>query len=188
MSVLLEQHVPVVREQGLKTNKSVTVAGSANFDASGSTGTFKFPSGASSGMVSATLSGQGATATLTAAQSGGVIYFDRAAGITYTLPVPVVGLNYTFVVTTSVTSNNHKVITDAGTTLLIGQLSNVVAAGTATGFIANGSTHIAVTQNGTTTGGLVGSWINFICVSSTLWIVDGVTLGSGTVATPFTTS
>lgn len=188
MSVLLEQNLPVVREQGLKTNKNVVIGGSANLDLSGSTGTLKFPTGATTGIVQGTVTGSPATVTLTAAQSGEIIYFDRAAGIIYTLPAPVPGLNFTFIVTTSVTSNNHKIITDTGTTLLIGQIGNTVAAGTQTGFIANGTTHISVLMNGTTTGGLIGSWINVICTSSTQWIVDGVTLGSGTVATPFSTS
>ncbi len=134
------------------------------------------------------VSGQGATATLTAAQSGSTVLFDRPAGIVYTLPPPVVGMYFACVITASITSNNAKIITDAGTTLLIGSVFNAVAAGTGTEFIANGSTHIAMTQNGTTSGGLIGSmfWLN--CVSTTLWAVSGTILGSGTIITPFATS
>lgn len=134
------------------------------------------------------ISGSGATVTLTAAQSGSTVLFDRAAGIVYTLPAPVVGLTYTFIVSTSVTSNNHKIITDAGTTLLIGGVALSTATPTATAFYANGTTHLAVTMNGTTTGGLIGAQLQFTCVTSTLWNVTGMSQGSGTIATPFTTS
>lgn len=134
------------------------------------------------------ISGQGATATLTAKQSGSTVLFDRAAGIVYTLPAPVVGLNYTFVVTTSITSNNAKIITDAATTFLMGAVWNAVAAGTGTEFIADGTTIRTVTQNGTTTGGLIGTMFNVYCVTATQWAVEGTVLGSGTIATPFLTS
>ena len=43
---LLENYIPVVQYHGLNTNKNITVGGSANVDMSGSTGTFKTPTGA----------------------------------------------------------------------------------------------------------------------------------------------
>ena len=69
------------------------------------------------------ISGQGATRTLSVDETGSTCLFDRAAGIVYTLPLAVPGLVYDFVVTTTVTSNAAKVITGAGTELLIGGLS-----------------------------------------------------------------
>lgn len=186
---LIENNVPYVKDnKGTVSKYDIVLKGAANFDASGSTGSFKFPSGAVSGQKNNVISGQGATATLTAAQSGSVVLFDSAAGIVYTLPAPVVGLYFDFVITVSITSNNAKVITDTGTTLLTGQVLNAVAAGTSTTFIANGSTHIAITQNGTTTGGLIGTQFRMTCVSTTDWNVTGTILGSGTIATPFATS
>jgi hypothetical protein len=181
MAEYIEQYIPVVQQVGLQTKKNIILGGSANLDLSGTSGFVK-------GFSSQIISGQGATATLTTGQSGAICLFDRAAGIIYTLPAPVPGNQFTFLVTVSVTSNNHKIITDTGTTLLIGQIANAVAAGTNTTFIGNGTTHISLTQNGTTTGGLIGSWINLICTTTSQWIVDGVTLGSGTVATPFATT
>lgn len=180
--------LPLVAQSGLNTAKASNFAG-VTIDTSGNTA---IPGTATlSGAVtqkSNFISGSGATVTLTAAQSGSTILFDRAAGIVYTLPAPAVGLWFEFVATVSVTSNAYKIITDAGTTLLIGSIYNAVAAGTGTTFIGNGTTHISVSQSGTTTGGLVGTSLVFTCVSSTLWEVQGVTLGSGTVATPFATS
>lgn len=130
------------------------------------------------------ISGSGATVTLTAAQSGNIVLFDKADGIVFTLPAPAVGLHYTFIVKTTITSNAAKVITDAGTTLLIGTLLTDNA-GTAAGWAGNGTTHIAVSMNGTTTGGIQGTRITFECVSSTLWEVNGIVQASGTTATPF---
>lgn len=128
-----------------------------------------------------------ATAAPTAAQSGTIFTLGRAAGITVTLPAPVVGLTYTFIVTTSVTSTNYKVITDAGTTLLQGAITGATT--TASVFESVIATaNIAVTMNGSTTGGLVGTQLTFICLSATLWQVIGTNFGSGSPATPFATS
>lgn len=137
------------------------------------------------------ISGQGATRTLNETESGSTCLFDRAAGIVYTLPAAAkVGTHFDFVITTTITSNAAKVITGAGTELLIGSLTSVDTdtGNVLVGFTGNGSTHVAVTQNGTTTGGILGTKIRFTCVSSTRWIVEGNLLGSGTVATPFATS
>lgn len=135
-------------------------------------------------------SSQAATATLAAADSGSTVLFDRAAGIVYTLPAPEVGLTYEFVVTTTITSNAAKIITDAATTFLEGayvnvdtDTSNAVAV-----FNGNGTTHVAVSMNGTTTGAIKGTHLTFTCVSPTMWNVSGTVLGSGVVATAFATS
>lgn len=136
------------------------------------------------------ISGQGATRSLNVNESGATCLFDRAAGIVYTLPLAIPGTYFDFMVTTTVTSNAAKVITGAGTELLIGSLvnvdtdtSNAVAAWT-----GNGSTHVAVSMNGTTTGAVLGTKLRFTCLSSTRWLVEGVIQGTGTVATPFATS
>ncbi len=208
MSILVENtENEVARAGGINTNKNVTIGGSANFDASASTGTFKTSTGAHTFGGNATfngnvvlaagktitgggnslISGSGATVTLTAAQSGSVVLFDRAAGIVFTLPAPAVGLNFTFIVTTTITSNAAKVITDAGTTLIQG-FARILSSTTAGDFAGNGTTHVAVTQNGSTTGGVLGSWLRLDCVSSTIWQATGLLNGSGTAATPFATS
>jgi len=137
------------------------------------------------------ISGSGATASLSEFDSGSLVLMDRAAGIVFTLPAAcAIGTNYKFLVTTSVTSNSYKVITGAGTELLIGgymnndtDTSNAVAT-----FDGNGTTHIAVTMNGTTTGGLIGTQLEFTKLTATQWVVDGYVRGSGVVATAFATS
>lgn len=131
------------------------------------------------------ISGLGATRTLTASEAGSLVLFDRAAGIVITLPAPVIGMEFDFEVTVSITSNAAKIITDVGTTLLIGSLINVKTDLTTLFCIGNGSTHISVSMNGTTTGALIGTRLRFTCVSTTLWMVSGAILGSGAIATPF---
>jgi len=136
----------------------------------------------------------GVATTLIAAQSGSTCCWDAAAGFTYTLPAPVVGLVFDFVVTVTNTSSNHKVITDAATTFLKGSVFQTVedtTPGATAGpkdFLLNGSTHVAVTMNGTTTGGLFGTRLRCQCISSTVWLVTGYVKGSGTIATPAATS
>lgn len=131
-----------------------------------------------------------ATLTLTAAQSGSLVLLDRAAGTTVTLPAPQIGLSFSFCVTTSVTSNNHKVITDAGTTLILGGVVLTEAADTNSGLAAlfNGTTHISILMNGTTTGGLIGTFFNLTCVTATQWAIEGIVAGSGTLASCASTS
>ena len=51
------------------------------------------------------ISGEGASRTLLASESGATVLYDRAAGIIYTLPAPVVGLEFDFVTTVSVTGS-----------------------------------------------------------------------------------
>jgi len=136
------------------------------------------------------ISGQGATRTLSVDESGSTVLFDRAAGIVYTLPLAKPGVFFDFVVTTTVTSNSAKVITGAATELLIGGYTNVDTdtSNAVAAFTGNGSTHIAVTQNGTTTGGILGTKLRFTCLSATRWFVEGVVQGNGVVATAFATS
>lgn len=146
------------------------------------------------GSTQRVISGEGATRTLLANESGALCYFDRAAGIVYTLPSPVVGLTFEFIVSTTVTSNAHKIITSAGTVFLIGNVLQATAATTPSAndgpklFSGNGSSHVAVSTNGSTTGGILGGYYRFRCVSATLWIVDGIATTTGVSATPFANS
>lgn len=135
-----------------------------------------------------------AATTLTADQSGAEVVWNAAAGFTITLPAPVVGLRFRFRVGVTNTSSNHKLITDAATTFLKGSVLQAVedtTPGANPGpkdFLLNGSTHVAITMNGSTTGGLFGTWLEATCISSTVWLVTGYVKGSGIIATPAATS
>ncbi len=129
--------------------------------------------------------------TLTAAMSGAVMLQDTISGETFTLPTPVVGMQYDFVVSLSCTSNSHKVITSAGSVFLAGAITGAVDDTAVKSWVGDGATHVAVTQsaaNSNAKGGLIGSWTRFVAVSTTLWIVSGLTVAGGTPTTPFATS
>lgn len=132
------------------------------------------------------VSGNGATVTLTAADSGKQFLFDRAAGIVYTLPKPVPGMTFEFIYKTSVTSNAYTVVTDGASTFVMGAI-HVGGVATTTDFQCNGTSHVKVTSNGSTTGGLLGGRLRFTAVSATQWLADGILYGSGTGATPCST-
>lgn len=136
----------------------------------------------------------GVATTLTAAQSGSLVLWDAAAGFIFTLPAPAIGLWFEFEVTVTATSANHKVITDAGTTFILGAVHAIAIATTPSstagpfGFSFNGSSHIAVLMNGTTTGAVIGTRIRLDCISATIWAVSGLVIGSGNLATPASTT
>ena len=212
---LLENHIPVVAYHGLNTNKNITVGGSSAVDMSGSTGIFKTPTGAVTiGDGAVTISGAitytsttppigrkapvtasgGATRTLTAANSGSVNLFDAASGVAYTLPTPAVGLVYDFVVTVAQTSGTNSVITAVTASQFIRgyitMFSDVDITPSATlgpkGFAGDGTSHVKINTNATTTGGGIGSWLRLIGVSTTVWQAYGIIRSpSGTIATPF---
>lgn len=141
------------------------------------------------GKCSQVIGDAAATRTLLSDESGATCLFDRAAGVVYTLPAPVIGMEFEFITTVSVTSNSHKIITDAATTFLLGNVSgNTGTAGAGNSFAFNGSTHVACTSNGSTTGGLIGSRIKVRALSSTQWLIEGLIVGSGVLATPAATS
>lgn len=183
MARKIEEYIPPIKEDGLVTDKAVTFG--STLAVTGAT--------TLSGAVTQkpnVISGSGATLTLTAAQSGSTVLFDRAAGIVFTLPTASAGIYFDFEVTVSVTSNAYKVITSVGTELLIGSLINIDTDTTnaVAAWTGNGSTHVSVSSNGSTTGGLIGTSYRFTCLTATQWMVKGILQGSGVVATPFATS
>lgn len=130
-----------------------------------------------------------ATRTLLAKESGALCLFDRAAGVVYTLPPPVIGMQFEFATTVTITSNAAKVITSAATEFILGDLQMIlVGAATTLAAAGNGTTHRAVSSNGSTTGGVIGDRYRLTAISSTQWLIDGYVSGTGTLATPFATS
>jgi len=129
----------------------------------------------------------GATKTLTAADSGALVLLDNAAGSVITLPTPAEGINFTFAVSTSVTSNSHIIGGAAGEFLAGGIQMMIDTTAVSEGQFLNGTTHLTLTMNGSTTGGLIGTVLEFTGYSTTQWMVTGLVAGSGTLATPATT-
>lgn len=133
---------------------------------------------------------------LTSAQSGRVILLDDAAGLDFTLPALAaadIGTNFTFFLTTEVTSNSYRITAAAGD-LLNGHIimyDKDLAEGSTEAiqqiFQANGSSHLVITIAGAddTTGSLIGGWLELTAISATGWFVRGSLIGDGALATPF---
>lgn len=131
-----------------------------------------------------------ATRTLVPKESGALCLLDRAAGVVYTLPTPVIGMQFEFVATVSVTSNAYKIVTaSTSTQFLLGEIAMIsTATASPAGFAANGTNIAALSANGSTTGGLIGERYKVTAISATQWFIEGVCVGSGTLATPFAAS
>jgi len=95
------------------------------------------------------------------------------------------GVSFTFALQTAATT--WKVIT-AASQYLLGSVLVFDASGVTTSFPANGTSIRSVNLNGTTKGGIAGSYVTFSALNATQWLVSGVVIGSGTIATPFATS
>lgn len=130
-----------------------------------------------------------ATRILLPGESGALCLMDSAAGVIYTLPAPVIGMQFEFMTTVTRTSNAHKIITNAATVFLVGEIfMYTTATASGAGFAADGTTIRAISSNGTTSGGIIGDCYRVTCISATQWAVDGVLVGSGTIISPFATS
>lgn len=138
--------------------------------------------------TSAQLVAAGATLTLTeAAHSGKVIALDTAAGSVVTLPAATgSGARFLFLVTVTATSNSHIVKVTTNDTM-VGFVHNNDLDGTAVAFYKAGSTDDTITLNRTTTGGVIGDFIECIDMLADLWFVRGaITCVAGSnIATPF---
>lgn len=130
-----------------------------------------------------------AATTLTAADSGALCVWDTAAGFLYTLPAAAEGLWFDFVVAVTITSSAAKVICAAGDFILGSFLQIPDTAAQAVYHAANGTTHVAWSGNGTTTGGYSGDSFRLTAISGTQWVIhNGIGLATGSEATPFATS
>ena len=136
------------------------------------------------------IQGVGATRTLLAKESGALCLMDRAAGVVYTLPTPVEGMQFEFEASVAVTTNAYKVITAASTQFLLGSviMGDETIATSGDVFEANGTTIVAISEDGATKGGLIGDRFTLTAISATQWLIHGVLRGAGTLATPFATS
>ena len=95
------------------------------------------------------------------------------------------GVSYTFFLPTAATA--VKVITGASN-FLLGSVNLAASAGAASAFVADGTATRSINLNGTTTGGVAGSYFVITAVTATQWLVQGELIGSSTLATPFANS
>jgi len=129
-----------------------------------------------------------ATATLTALDSGKVFTLNRAGGIAVTLPTPVAGMNFRFVVQTTFTGA-ASIKSAASAHIMIGQAimgndsDNTVVMWQSLAASTNDTVDLFGTAN--STGGIAGQTINITAIDSTTWLVEIKGDAAGTEATPF---
>ena len=98
------------------------------------------------------------------------------------------GVTYTIWVPTTISTSSLKIGTN-GTDRFVGYVLSIDSDSTdaARGFGA-GANDDFINFNGTTTGGVAGTWVQIVAIAALKYMVTGVAVGSGTVATPFATS
>lgn len=135
-----------------------------------------------SDLPNATIVSGTGSPTLTLAQAGSLITLD-AASTTVTLPTPVVGATFYFAVTT--TASAQKILSPAGV-FLNGALILVAAGAAGANSSAvgtfDGTGNRSFTMNGTTAGGIKGSYFTITAISSTVYVVSGQLIGSGSLS------
>lgn len=94
-----------------------------------------------------------------------------------------VGAVFTIFIETAATA---VAIRTDGTDKYVGSILMVDtdSSGATTGY-APGASNDFINLNGTTTGGIAGSWVRITALASAKYMVEGVLLGSGAVGTPF---
>ena len=98
------------------------------------------------------------------------------------------GVTYTIWVPTTISTSSLKIGTN-GTDKFVGSLLSVDtdSSGAVVGFTA-GASNDFINLNGTTTGGVAGTWVQIVAIAANKYMVTGVVNGSGSVATPFADS
>ena len=101
------------------------------------------------------------------------------------------GVAYTIWVPSTIGTSSLKIgVTSGSSDLFVGSVISVDSdtSGAVVGFSANGSSNDFINFNGTTTGGVAGTWVPIFAIAANKYMVTGVVVGSGTVATPFADS
>jgi hypothetical protein len=130
--------------------------------------------------------GSSGNLTLTAAQSGSILLFDVVGATAYTLPaIAAADVGITFEFWSTVTATGAHSVTAAAADLLIGTVEMAVTGADTEVFHPNGSSHLILSMNGSTTGGIEGTRLQFTALSATRWGVIGIINTSGAQATPF---
>ena len=152
-----------------------------------------FISAGSTSFVSLT-----ADTTITVAAHAGKILLCNDADGVFTLPSIVtttpgdptdpgqlnnLGMSFTFVVVTAATDMDIK--TD-GTDKFLGMVyTGITTAATGKTWVSDAASNDVITQNGSTLGGVAGSYLRITAIASAQYFVEGMLLGSGSIATPF---
>ena len=133
----------------------------------------------------------GASATITAVSAGKTILLNTASGSVATLPAATgSGDIYYFVVTTTATSNAHKILAASGSDYMNG-IATGQNANTAKVFSSAASTNHSIQMPFAGTqpsGGFIGDWFEVTDVATNLWQVTGMYQAGTTPTTPFSSA
>lgn len=96
------------------------------------------------------------------------------------------GILYTIFVSQATTSTlKIRTFTSTPGDLFVGGLILSTSAGAPNLYVPNGSSNDVINLNGTTTGGIAGSFLTIYSIAANRYLVQGVLIGSGVLATPF---
>lgn len=127
----------------------------------------------------------GGTETLDSTDCGQMQLLDTAAGSVVTLPAATgSGCTFRFVVTVTNTSNDHSIVVVGNDNLIGGLLSMGTTADQSDAFscvVADACD--AVQMNGSTEGGIAGTWIVVQDVAADTWAITGVVISTDASAT-----
>lgn len=113
-----------------------------------------------------------------------IVSLDRAAGVTVTLPAASgSGDTYNIVVGTTITSNSGVIQVANTSDVMMGSL--VIATDIAGVTVPTTATSDTITMNGSTTGGVLGSYVRLTDFATNKWLVTGSLVSTGAEATPF---
>lgn len=117
---------------------------------------------------------------------GKTLVFNRAAGVTVTLPPATGGGGrYRFFVKTTVTSNSAKIQVANASDVMAGMAIQSQDGGNTVQAWETASTTDTVTMDGSTKGGILGDLVELEDIAPNLWRVHAILAGTGTEATPF---
>jgi hypothetical protein len=116
--------------------------------------------------------------------AGRIVTASNTTGFAITLPsASGTGDVYTVFYDTTVSSGNHTIVAPDSSTSFIGGVG--IATDIAGVTVLANSGDDTITMNGSTTGGLLGTWLRFTDVATNIFMVEGFLCSTGTEADPF---
>jgi len=146
------------------------------------------PYDVSTHFSSVTMAPENKTASFTVNKgySGKVTTLNAAAGMSVTLPAATgSGSSLKFFIGTTVTSNSIAIYVSRSSDVMSGVALVAADGGNTLVAFETGATDNTITLNGTTTGGILGDFIELVDVATNQWYVRVTSSATGTEATPF---
>lgn len=113
-----------------------------------------------------------------------LVVLNHAAGTAVTMPAATgSGDRYRILVGTTISSNSTTIKVANADDTMVGWLATASTTLGANDQEAAGGTDDTITMNGTTTGGIQGSYVELEDAAPNLWRISGALVGSGTIAT-----